>query len=816
MRGLKMRTRVLMGAAALVAAGLLSGRSLAEDGLRPGGIAAYPTWHAVGLEIAYQGDDDGDGAAEMHFRPAGEQKWRRGVEMTRDAKRRLWWVSVYPLEPRQEIEIRFTFADPDGTSVAEKTIKARTRPATMAGGGRHVRLTPGQSIGAAARGLKAGDVLHVPSGVYRETVVLGSSVRGTPARPIVILGEGPTQPVVDASIGIEKGAAWTDEGGGVFRTGVKVVSARLLTQDGKRAYGYMSLGELKADKQKAGRAFYHDAKAGRLYVRTGTGKPASEHAYRVGTGGENGYGFRLQGASHVIIRNIEVRNTSWHAFRIDGADDGGGDGNAIIGCTVTNCPHAVRVSDLRCDDTRIWGNTIRLEGQIDCTWQALMSEHWSFPRDGMTIWTGRGTSIVGNRIDGHHNLISLEPGPGAARKTGGTTLKGNRDLDLMYNELLNSSDDAIEADYGGINMRIHGNRVRNSNSGVSVAPCVRGPVYITRNEFTYRMLMFKFGIGGGTSHGACYADHNSGYALSDKALGIYFNAQLPTSGKHFRNNIIVSGEDGVLAMRSKNVLDGNCYWRVDGKPPKFNWGKAWIHGIAPFRSASGMEKHGLVARPGLSGTPGMGSYQIKGYRTNSASGPARVKSADDSDFRLRPDSPCIDRGVPIRGVNDTYAGQAPDIGAVELGSTSLVVGPKFFDTDAATQTASTPKQQKPKRTPVAAPDGPEGPGAAEKAAARKRYAELKKAVIEGVSSGRRARVYVDLAGRPARARVLGADEEGVDVSAGGLEVKMKWDSIRPLRFYGIARKYTRDHAALYEYCLGYGLTEEAEREKPRR
>ena len=108
-----MRTRVLTGAAALVAAGLLAGRSMAEDGLRPGEVAAYPTWHAVGLEIAYQGDDDADGSAEMHFRPAGEEKWRPGVEMTRDVKRRLWWASVYPLEPGREIEIMITFADTD-------------------------------------------------------------------------------------------------------------------------------------------------------------------------------------------------------------------------------------------------------------------------------------------------------------------------------------------------------------------------------------------------------------------------------------------------------------------------------------------------------------------------------------------------------------------------------------------------------------------------------------------------------------------------------------------------------------------------------
>lgn len=29
--------------------------------------------------------------------------------------------------------------------------------------------------------------------------------------------------------------------------------------------------------------------------------------------------------------------------------------------------------------------------------------------------------------------------------------------------------------------------------------------------------------------------------------------------------------------------------------------------------------------------------------------------------------PCIDRGVPIRGINDEFEGRAPDIGAHEFG-----------------------------------------------------------------------------------------------------------------------------------------------------
>ena len=58
-----------------------------------------------------------------------------------------------------------------------------------------------------------------------------------------------------------------------------------------------------------------------------------------------------------------------------------------------------------------------------------------------------------------------------------------------------------------------------------------------------------------------------------------------------------------------------------------------------FRAA-GYEKHGLVAEPGF------------------------VDEAN-ADFRLSADSPLIDKGVHIPGINDDYLGAAPDIGAYE-------------------------------------------------------------------------------------------------------------------------------------------------------
>lgn len=661
--------------------------SAAENALRPGRAELYPTWHAIGIEIPYTGDANANAKASFLWRLAGETTWRNGVEMVRDEARRLWWASIFPLSPNQRIEVQVAFEDPDGCDAKLLEAKTATRPApAQSADGHQIWVSPAgkddasgtkdapyRTISRAARDLNGGDTIHVLSGTYPECVELNNKANGTWDHPTVFVGEGPTQPIIDASAAIERGATWTDVGGGVFSHPAEG-KVTLVIQDGTRAYGYSSMKDLQADAMESRRAFFHDSASGRLCVKTGTDKPPSAYMYQLAT---RPNGFDLQGASHVVIRNFEIRNTSDAAVRIGVAGDAGVSGNAILGNSIRNCRLAISINDPKCDDTAIWGNTIRLTGQTDFTWNATMAEYWEFSCIGLQLWTGRGTSVIGNRLEGYRYLITLEPPTGEAAKLAASSITGNRDLDIMYNELFNAADDGLEADSGGVNVRVYANHMRNCNTGISIAPCTRGPVYVLRNDFTFRTLMFKFGINQGTSYGACFCDHNSGYALTrDSSEGIYFNAKLPTAGKRFRNNIIVmTGEDMISAMRPQNLLDGNCYWRVGDKPAKFQWESKWLHGLAAFQEASGMEKSGLAADPMLGATPGIAAYAPKDYTSGRASEAGLVTSAGVSDFRLRTGSPCIDHGVPIRGINDDFAGAAPDIGAYEVGRESPPSGP---------------------------------------------------------------------------------------------------------------------------------------------
>ena len=54
----------------------------------------------------------------------------------------------------------------------------------------------------------------------------------------------------------------------------------------------------------------------------------------------------------------------------------------------------------------------------------------------------------------------------------------------------------------------------------------------------------------------------------------------------------------------------------------------------------------------------------------------RLYNFKDYDFRLRPGSAAIDRGVAIPNVNDGFAGKAPDLGALEAGQPLPQYGPR--------------------------------------------------------------------------------------------------------------------------------------------
>jgi len=52
----------------------------------------------------------------------------------------------------------------------------------------------------------------------------------------------------------------------------------------------------------------------------------------------------------------------------------------------------------------------------------------------------------------------------------------------------------------------------------------------------------------------------------------------------------------------------------------------------------------------------------------------KLYKASDFDFRLKPGSAAIDRGVELPNITDGFTGRAPDLGALELGKPLPIYG----------------------------------------------------------------------------------------------------------------------------------------------
>jgi hypothetical protein len=239
-------------------------------------------------------------------------------------------------------------------------------------------------------------------------------------------------------------------------------------------------------------------------------------------------------------------------------------------------------------------------------------------------------------------------------------------LDIYGNDVSWAQDDCIETDYGAHNFRVYRNRCYNAHTGISVQPFYGGPVYLVRNEiYGVTALTFKL-------HNYCAgieAYHNTA-----ASAGSGFQSFDRWQNGHFRNNLFLGGDDnarapfammtGAITPYSTMDYDG---FRRNAPGPLIRWydGKTreTYNSLEQFTEATGLERHGLMVDYDL-------FLNASPPRLGVTSEPAKY------DLRLRPGAAAVDRGVPIPGINDGFAGRAPDLGAYELGAPVLRYGPR--------------------------------------------------------------------------------------------------------------------------------------------
>jgi hypothetical protein len=281
-------------------------------------------------------------------------------------------------------------------------------------------------------------------------------------------------------------------------------------------------------------------------------------------------------------------------------------------------------------------------------------------------FTGSGHVVCFNHVKGFRDDISLMEYDEAYEQVS---------IDICNNDIEEATDDAVEADSAMGNVRVVRNRVRNCFDGMSSQPNLGGPTYYIQNVM-YNVLYSPFKFHNGTVGDVVL--HNTVVKCGD-AFGCYAGATW--SRAYFRNNLFIGGIGGGTyggyGNGSGNVLDlfdadATCSFDYDGLGSIGTNTFAGKIGATRFTSLATLKAN----------TTEVHAVQVDmSVFADTVPFPADPYPAKPVvDLHLAPGSAAIDKGVVLVGLNDNFAGAAPDLGAYELGATPPVYGPRTAGT----------------------------------------------------------------------------------------------------------------------------------------
>jgi hypothetical protein len=256
------------------------------------------------------------------------------------------------------------------------------------------------------------------------------------------------------------------------------------------------------------------------------------------------------------------------------------------------------------------------------------------------------------------------------------------------------------------NVRVMRNMMLNSASHPFCnQPALGGPIYWIRN--------IAYHAPGGSTR---MTTGSAGVLFYNNTILTETNAG-SSANVHWRNNLML-GEGSAPAIFSVNTntnyssSDYNGFRPNPGAEYSFQWNSP------PWNVAA--DYSGLLTAPGRGGRAGVPANVSTSGNTGGSRSPLEVRRfatleeyskatkqdrhsvivdydvlmnvpkldardvqkvqklyrAEDFDFRLRPGSAAVDHGVALPNVTDGFTGQAPDLGALELGQTPPHYGPR--------------------------------------------------------------------------------------------------------------------------------------------
>ena len=309
---------------------------------------------------------------------------------------------------------------------------------------------------------------------------------------------------------------------------------------------------------------------------------------------------------------------------------------------------------------------------------------------------GPGHVVAYNYVADFHDGIDIETygNPDGSHAIDGPHYPPRKDwdrrpvsIDYYNNYMTNFHDNAFEIDGSMHNVRVMRNMMVNSASHPFCnQPAIGGPIYWIRNVAYHAP-------GGSTrmTNGAAGVLFYNNTILSETSAGSSANV-------HWRNNLIL-GENSSPAIFSVSTntnyssSDYNGFRVNPGAPFSFQWSSPpWsiaadytglIRGgrgnpsletrqfatLAEYSGATHQDEHSVnVDYDIFVHVPKLDAKDLRAVQ--------RLYRAEDFDFRLKPGSAAVDRGVVLHNVTDGFTGASPDLGALEIGQVQPHYGPR--------------------------------------------------------------------------------------------------------------------------------------------
>jgi hypothetical protein len=649
----------------------------AQNKVTPGEFVVEPaTLINLGFEWFIDGDDNRNATVEVRYRKKGESAWKRALPLLRLQHEEIYQAtqlgaqidvvapnmfagSILDLQPDTEYECAFDLSDPDGGS-ASKVVSIRTRAEPKPfDGGRLYHVYPhgytGQKIEPAFEGLLCAYYLTCAGTDW-----------ATAARPRVKPGD---------TILVHAGTYKYNRFEYTNNLGVSTVPF-----DG-------------------------------TYYLTASGTAEKPIAIKAAGDGEvvfDGNGafnlFNVKAANYAYFEGLTIRNTEiaiWAGTQFIV----GSKGLAVKKCRFENIGMGVYTNYSGSSNFYIADNYFIGRNDPDHVigWNGDFWTRFATPESGQKFPPvmasyiavkvyGPGHVIAFNYVANFHDGIDIEtygnPDGSSAAEGPKYPTKEYWDrrpvaIDFYNNYMTNFHDNPFETDGGMHNVRVLRNVMINSASHAFCnQPSNGGPVYWIGN-IAYHLPGGSTRLTSGSAGVLFY--HNT--ILSETV------AQA-TSNVHWRNNLFL-GENTAPAIFAVNTLtnytssDYNGFRQNEGAQVSFEWnsppgGVAADYNqpghrasletrkfatLAEYSRATRQDEHSLLVDYDI-------FVRVPRLDRNDMTTVQKVLKAEDFDFRLKPNSAAVDRGVALANVNENFTGRAPDLGALEVGGEVPHWGPR--------------------------------------------------------------------------------------------------------------------------------------------